>query len=382
MQPVTIIGAGIGGLTTALALQQCGITVHIYEAAPEIRPVGAGIVMAGNAMQVFRKLGLQQRIENTGNRMAVMNITDEQLRLLSAMRPDLLEQQYGVCNTAIHRADLQMILADAVGWEHISLSKRLSAAEQHPDGFRLHFEDGSDAGCGILIGADGIRSVVRQCFFPHTVIRDSGQVCWRGICETTLPPEHRHHAVEAWGKGVRLGITQISDNKVYWYAVANKKRGTAPGLLRELFHDFHPLLSAIVLQTPDSSIHFSAIEDLKPFDHWTAGNMCLVGDAAHATTPNLGQGACQAVEDAYVLGKLLGAGLPTDRAFRRYEQIRRNKAHSIVKQSRMLGRIAHIEYNTLRWLRNWLMKQTPSFLANRQLKWLFDIGEEGKMVRE
>jgi len=370
---IAIVGAGIGGLTAALMLRQKGFTVSVYEAAPEIKPVGAGIVMANNAMQVFKKLGIQDRIEYAGNKVSVMEITDEQLRPLSMMRPEKFGQQYGVCNIAIHRADLQKILAETFGNENIHLSKRLSSIGQG-NRLKLHFEDNTSATAGVLIGADGIRSVVRQHILDGTVIRGSGQVCWRGICKTGVPEKYRHTAVEAWGRGKRFGFVQLDGEKVYWYAVINK------GLLKEqkdipaLFTGFHPDLLDMAEKTGMEDIHFSEIADLKPLSRWSAGNICLLGDAAHATTPNLGQGACQAVEDAYALGVLLSPGNNIENAFRSYEKMRVKKAHAVVSRSRILGQIAHIENGAGRWLRNALMKLTPSSAADRQLQWLFDIG--------
>lgn len=372
-QLITIVGAGIGGLTTALLLKQNGFSVRVYEAAPEIKPLGAGIVMANNAMQIFNKLGLRQRIEIAGNRIAKMKITDEKLKLLSVMSPAKFEKDYGVANIAIHRADLQRILADEIGFENISLSKKLVAMEE-ADEFRLHFDDNTAANCDVVIGADGIKSVVRQSFLGNANIRSTGQVCWRGLCNIQLPASEQPHAIEAWGKGRRFGYVQLGENKLYWYAVVNQQLIANQAPLQQLFEDFHPMMLDMIDKTPVDSIHFSEIVDLEPLHTWQRNKVCLLGDAAHATTPNLGQGACQAIEDAYALSLLLRPGGAVESAFQSYETIRRKKAHAVVNKSRLLGQIAHIENGLVRHLRDIMMRLIPSSAGNKQLRWLFDLG--------
>src|SRR5699024_8667963 len=140
VENISIIGAGIGGLTLALALKQAGFSSTVYESAPEIKPVGAGIVMAGNAMQVFERLGIRQKVENAGRKISKLKITDASLQPIVEMDLIKFEQRYGVHNVAIHRADLQSILAEEVGFQNIELSKRLTKVEKNKD-FRLTFED-------------------------------------------------------------------------------------------------------------------------------------------------------------------------------------------------------------------------------------------------
>ena len=195
-EKIHIIGAGIGGLTTALSLNQLGFDVQVYEGAPAIKPVGAGIVMANNAMQVFDQLGIRSKIEEAGCRVSYMRITDAQFNELSTIDLAAFEQQYGVYNTAIHRSDLQGILAEEVGFEQIELGKRLVQIKKE-EGYRLHFEDKTEEKAQVLIGADGIHSVVRKQLFSPSTLRDSKQICWRGICDLELANHYNHTAVEA-----------------------------------------------------------------------------------------------------------------------------------------------------------------------------------------
>jgi len=370
---IAIVGAGIGGLSTALVLKQKGLPVTVYESTAEIKPVGAGIVMASNAMQIFQKLGVREKIENAGYRVSRMKITDEQLKNISTVDLAKFEQKYGVHNVAIHRADLQRILAEEIGFQHICLGKRLSKIERQ-GAFRLTFENGAVVLSDVVIGADGIHSTVRTQLFKSGTLRDSGQQCWRGVCEIDLPQKYRYEAYEAWGKGKRLGFVRINEQAVYWYAVVNTGMIRSQEMdLRVLFREFHPDILAIISATPEEQVHFSDLMDLKPIFQWQQDNVCLIGDAAHATTPNMGQGACQAVEDAYVIGRLLETGKPISAVFAEYEKIRIRKAHHIVHTSWTIGKAAHLENGLGIWFRNLLMRSLPQSVNNKQLEEIFDI---------
>lgn len=370
---ITIIGAGIGGLTTALTLKQKDFQVSVYESAAEIKPVGAGIILANNAMQVMKKFGLQEKLEKAGNRISAMKITDQKLKPLSVVDLSSFEQKYRVSNLAIHRGDLQKILAKEVGLENINFSKRLSKVEKDTQ-YHLTFADNSNLQTKIIIGADGIKLVVRNQLFAKNTIRNANQICWRGVGEINLPQQYHNELNEAWGKGKRFGFVKISDRKVYWYALANAKHYTGKEVdLAELFQDFHPDILAIIKTSVQSKIITSEITDLQPIEKWQAENVCLIGDAAHATTPNLGQGACQAIEDAYVLGKCLEKEADVQTAFKNYEQIRRKKAHAIVNSSWQIGKLAHLDNHVGIWFRNNLMRYMPQSVNRKQMEMIFNL---------
>jgi 2-polyprenyl-6-methoxyphenol hydroxylase-like FAD-dependent oxidoreductase len=372
-ETVNIIGAGIGGLTTALTLKQKGLNVNIFESSAEIKSVGAGIILANNAMQVFQKLGIQDKIEQLGNKISFMKITDTQLNKISVVDLTEYEKKYGVHNIAIHRGELQKILANEIGYDNIKLSKRLSKIEK-AELFKLTFEDNSSIETKFVIGADGLKSVVRNQLFEKSTLRNANQICWRGICEVDLPQKYHNELNEAWGKGKRFGFVKISDKKVYWYALVNSKNVKANEVnLIDFFSEFHIDILNIISATTKEQIIVSDIIDLKPIDKWQSENVCLIGDAAHATTPNLGQGACQAIEDAYVLGKLLDSGLAIENTFKEYENLRRKKAHTIVNTSWTVGKMAHLESSFGVWLRNLVMKNLPKSANKKQMDMIFNL---------
>ncbi len=369
---IAIIGGGIGGLTMALALKRVGLSFKVFEAANEIKAVGAGIGLGSNAMQVFRHLGIHDDVAAAGRRIAVMTITDAKFRPLSRMDLSRFEKQYELSNYAIHRADLHRVLAKAVGDEHIALNKRLKDIERTAAGFSLLFEDGTINEVTHIIGADGIKSKVRETFFEKGILRDAKQLCWRGVLDAGLPALLDYNAFEAWGKGTRFGVVKVNSRQVYWYLLIDEHLGTLESDVEQLAKAFDPLAQDLVRNTDKEGLIKTRIYDLKSIESWSQKGICLIGDAAHATTPNLGQGACQAIEDAYVLGELL-KNYDIDTSFQKYPQIRMQKAKSVVNLSWILGKVAHWRNPVGLALRNLLMRVAPERMNLKQLEVLFKL---------
>lgn len=365
MNSISIIGAGIGGLTLGNILKQHGLDFTIYESAPEIKPVGSGIMMAINAMQIFDILGLKEKIEKAGNKIHGISITDEKLKLISKTDVLELEKKYNSCNVAIHRADLQKILADNIGFEPIKLNHSLKEI-QKKENYLLHFENRTEIESKIVFGADGIHSKIRNQIFGTGSIRNTQQMCWRGLAEFDLPERFHQEAIEAWGKGKRFGFVKMTDRKIYWYAVINKRIYKPNNSLSENFHGFHPLILNIIDSTLQENIILNEIIDLTPIPTWYSENLCLMGDAAHATTPNLGQGACQAIEDAYIIGKLLEKNKDFNLIFEQFQKIRRKKVDHVVETSLKIGQISQWEKGT--YLRNFLMRLVPEIVNQKMVE--------------
>ena len=364
MNPISIIGGGIGGLTLGNVLKQQNIDFKIYESAPEIKAVGAGIAMAGNAMQIFDKLGLKEKIEKAGTKMQALIITDEKLKTISKTDVLKLGNKYKVCNIAIHRADLQKILSENIS-EHIILNKRLSTIEKK-ENYHLTFEDKTEIESEIVFGADGVKSLVRNQILKSGEIRNAGQKCWRGILQTEIPEKYSHNAYEMWGKGKRFGFVKLSENILYWYALVNEKFYSDDIDLLETFREFHPDILEMIAETYKDQIILNDIIDIKPMNNWSADNLCLIGDAAHATTPNMGQGGCQAVEDAYVIAKLSESEKDWNIVFSQFEKIRKEKVHHIVNTSWTLGKVAQWENCTI--IRNSIFRMIPESVNQKQME--------------
>lgn len=374
---IDIIGAGIGGLTTAIALEKKGIRVRIFEQAKEIKPVGAGIILANNAMQVFEKLGLRNVIEEQGNSISSMKITKPSLSVLSSIDLSYFEQKHQVKNIAIHRGTLQQILIDQLRSTQINLDHRLNRITHTHEGSILEFEHDKNIQSSLLLGADGLHSTVRQCMFPTHTLRHANQLCWRGITHYDLPSDYQHELHEAWGKADRFGFVQIAKNKVYWYAL--KSFSKHPNELsnqdiKSHFSRYHPIVNDLINSTDPKTINKAEITDLTPTNHWYKGQVCLLGDSAHAATPNMGQGACQAIEDAYVLSECLAKHKTAD-AFQEFQALRLPKAHQVVKASWRIGKIAHLTNPLLIGLRNQMMRMTPSSLSRKQSEQIFQLAD-------
>ncbi len=372
---IDIIGAGIGGLTTAIALEQKGIKTRIFEQADKIKPVGAGVILANNAMQVYENLGLRKIIEENGNHISSMNITKANLNLMSKVDLSFFEKKHKVRNIAIHRGTLQQILMNELKSTDLNLNHHITSVEPNDNGYALMFENGEQIQSSTLIGADGLNSVVRQNLFPNSVIRNAKQICWRGVTDFKLPIKYKNELNEAWGKKDRFGFVQIAENKVYWYALKSFKKDKDEFLVNDIetyFSNYHPIVNEIIDSTKEEQINTVEISDLKPTNIWHKENVCLIGDAAHAMTPNLGQGACQAIEDAYILSMCLHK-YDENIAFKEFQKLRLPKAHQVVKASWILGELAHLSNPILIGIRNQLIRLAPSSLNRKQSEQIFQI---------
>ena len=307
---ISIIGAGIGGLTTGIALQTKGFNPEIFEAASLLKPVGAGIILAPNAMKVYQHLGLYDEILAAGNKLNDLNITDHLLKPVMKNNLKAWEQETGISAVAVSRSNLQEILLKAVGPKKVNLNKKVKTYYSTNKKVEVKFEDSTELHTDVLIGADGINSAIRRKMFPEINLRQAGQWCWRGICDLKLPDEFSQGLFELWGAGARFGFVQINNSQIYWYALTNKNiisKDSSLTALKVVFNRFDPIVSKVLAATEGSNVIYGPIQDIKPLHTWFSNNVCLIGDAAHPTTPNLGQGACQAIEDAYLLAELFSS---------------------------------------------------------------------------
>jgi len=374
---IDIIGAGIGGLTLAIALKKKGFIINVFEQAPEIKTVGAGIVLANNAMQVYKQLGLKETLESQGNIIKGFNLATPDLKPMAAATLEQFEEKYGVRNVAIHRGILQQELAKQLTSEQLHTGYELNQINRGEDGLELQFNNGETVHSTLIIGADGANSKVRKSIFPESEIRHTNQICWRGVAHYQLPDAFQHELTEAWGKGVRFGFVKIAPNMVYWFAVKSFKPGKEDlgnAQLTNDFKDFDPMVGELLAATPDDQIHAARLSDLKPMKQWSKGAICLLGDAAHAMTPNMGQGAGQSIEDALMLAQCLGLFNPNE-AFERYQKLRLEKVTQIINRSWQIGKIAHLSNPVAVFLRNNLLKITPDSVNTKQTEMIFELAK-------
>ncbi len=378
---VIIIGGGIGGLATAIALRQRGIEATVFEAAPEIKAVGAGIVMASNAMQVLQRLGVAEKVKANGYALKSARIADEKWNAIQEIDSTYAIAKYGVGSYAIHRAALQKVLLEELSEQHVRLNHKVISVNQNQDKASIKFDNGIEEEGDIVIGADGIKSVVRESIFGKTTYRYSGQTCWRAAVDMPVPVELKDVAYELWGSkaGLRMGIVPVSSNKIYFFCTVRSAAGgndDATTLKEKLIYEyaeFGNLASEILNATDSQKIIRTDIYDFAPIKRWYQGRVVLIGDAAHATTPNLGQGGCQAVEDAYALAHSLSSHQQVEKAFEAFQAIRYAKAKYVVDTSWQFGKITNLSSSWMIKLRNSAIRFVPESTARKSADKLFQL---------
>ena len=379
MPSALIIGGGIGGLTAALAFRQKGWNVAVYEAAPELRPVGKGIWAPANAMQVLNELGLAAAVAEAGCPLDSIQLRTKSGTVLSAFDLGPVKAQYGQTTISIQRAALIGILAAALPVGALHLGKRFSRFESGPDQVAAYFEDGSQAAGDLLVGADGIHSVVREQLFPGVKLRYSGQTCYRGISAMTLPSALTNTCWEVWGGHYRFGFSSIGHGQVYWFAPVNAAAGghAEPGeiaaTLADCYADFPSPIPEIIAASRMTDVIRTDLFDFPPIPRWHEGRVVLIGDAAHAMTPNLGQGGAQAIEDARVLAEEFSKTGSAAQAFERFERIRMPKVKWVANTAWRLGQLAHVQNPLARGLRDLALHWTPERVNRKQLERLYRL---------
>ncbi len=350
----------------------------MYEAAATLEPVGAGIWVPPNAMQVLARLGLSEAVAGAG-------VALERVELCHTggvlQRIDLraIAARCGHPTVSVHRAALQGALAERLRAGTLHLDKRCTGFADEGQRVVVRFADGAQVQAGVLVGADGLHSVIRRTLFPEVTLRYAGQTCYRGVAEAALPEALARTSREIWNGAARFGFSALGAARVYWFAPITASAGGAdePGTvqarLAARFAGFPAPVPALLDRTPEAAIIRTDLHDFPPIARWWQGRAVLLGDAAHAMTPNLGQGGAQAIEDAFVLAESL-ARYPTAReAFRAYEAARRPRASRVVRLSWLLGKLAHARSRLLRVLRNAALRSTPAWISRKQFETLYTL---------
>jgi 2-polyprenyl-6-methoxyphenol hydroxylase-like FAD-dependent oxidoreductase len=375
-----IVGGGIGGLSLAIALQRKGYQVTIFENAPQLKPLGAGLVLAANAIKALMEIGISEEVLKAGKILKVLRIKDLKGNILTEAYSEKLAAKFGsVNNFTIHRADLHQVLVNQLLPGTLQLDKGCVDFHQDSSGVDLTFADGSTAHADYVIACDGIHSAIRKKLLPNSRPRYAGYTCWRAVIDDVPANVDMNETSETLGPGRRFGIAPLNDNRLYWFACINTASKDSemramkiPDLL-SYFSNFHFPISDIIKKTENSRLIWNDIIDIKPLKKFAFNNIVLLGDAAHATTPNLGQGACMAIEDAAVLSNCIERYASVEDAFVQYEKKRIARTTTIVNNSWRMGKVMQLENALLIKLRNQLIKSTPAWVAEQQIKMLSDV---------
>lgn len=377
---ILVVGAGIGGLVLTRALLRLGLSVVLVEREEVPQATGAGITLGANAMRALRGLGLGERLEERGRAISAGALLDARGRVLSAGDLSQIEARYGK-TYAMDRRDLHAILRAEL--EQTDQGAELSECsgtsvrtiEEQETCVRVELDDGRRFSVGAVIGADGIYSRVRELVFGVIEPVYSGYTCYRftghvrgGLSRT----------VEMWGHGQRVGLVPLPGDRVYAFLVENSARGSfrdrslrSVSEVRRRFSGFGgdvPRVLEALDEGRDALLHHD-IEEIR-MRSWVRGRVALLGDAAHAMSPNLGQGAGMAIEDAVVLARELSAQGDVSAALLAYESRRRPRVSEIQTRSRRLGIVGQWSSPFAVWLRNQAMRSAPARAAERTIEGL------------
>lgn len=346
---VVIIGAGMGGLATGIALRQAGYEVEIYDRVSELRPAGAGISLWSNGVKVLNRLGLGKEIASIGgqmDRVAYYSNTGEKLTDFSLQT---LIEQVGQRPYPVARTDLQEMLLQVFGAENVQLNSKCVAIEQDSDRVTAIFEDGRKATGDVLVAADGTHSMTRSYVLGHAVERRYvGYVNWNGL----VPASEDLAPKNSWdvyvGEHKRASMMPVGGDRFYFFFDVPLPKGivSQPEIYQEdlasFFKGWAAPVQNLIQRLDPLKTNRVEIHDVAPLQTLVRDRVALLGDAAHSTAPDLGQGGCQAMEDALVLTACLQTtNISVADALKRYEAERKDRVADIITRARKRSNMTH-----------------------------------------
>jgi len=372
---IVIIGGGIGGLTAAVALARHGLVAEVYEQAPALDEVGAGVGLWPNALAALELIGLSGKVARLAVKVDRHGVRRSDGTWLMSFPGELMAERWGAGLALVHRAELQHLLAAELNPSAVHLGARCTGVEDGDRAVTAHFADGRDVQADVLVGADGVRSAVRTALFGPASLRYRGYITVRGVTAAGSVPFPVDGA-ETWGRGARFGLGPTSGDRIIWWATwkaaaGGKNDGETAARLREIFGAWHDPIPAIIDATPKTAVIRKDIYDCRPTRTWSRGRVALLGDAIHPMAPDLGQGACQAIVDAATLAACLADSHGSRAALREYQQRRWRNAALNTLMARTMGTMGLWEGRITCTARNTLARAMPLSLQLRQFDLLF-----------
>lgn len=377
-----VVGAGIGGLAAAVALRRIGWRVEVFERAAALGEVGAALSLAPNAVKALRELGLEPAMRAAACALDGLESRTRSGRRITGVDAGLLKDRYDAGLFNVHRAALHGLLRDALGDAAIHTGHTATGVTASASGASVAF-DGPQGRISIdadlVVAADGVRSGLRADLFPaYPGPTYAGYTVWRGLVPAEAADRIGVPArlSETWGRGARFGSAPIGDGRAYWYAFENAEPGATPehrvAALVARFADWHHPIPALIAATPAEALLRGDVHYLaEPLESFTTGRVALLGDAAHAVTPDIGQGACLALEDAVVLAaELSAAAVPA--ALRSYDASRRPRTQALARESGRIGRMLMNPSRIVTGLRDASATVLPASLAMKTIADIYD----------
>jgi salicylate hydroxylase len=354
---VGIVGAGIGGVALARALSQAGIEYRIFERAPAFGEIGAGVQMTPNAVKVLKALDLEPDLKHIGFLPQAMVGRNWKIarELFRTPLKDSCQALYDADFYHVHRADLHAILAKDIPADQAKLGVSCTGMSQNGTMAVAHFSDGSQFEADLIVGADGVRSVIRESLWGKEDAQYTGHICWRALVAVDKHPlpfvspdsnfwmGPKGHVVTYYVKGgSAVNIVAVNESAA-WVEESWNSKSTQAELLNG-FKGWHPNLVELFKRTDPDAIYKWGLFDRDPMKSWSKGCATLLGDAAHPMLPFLSQGAAMAIEDGYVLAQALkhyGAE-NLSQALAAYEAERRPRTSRVQLEARERGRTYHL----------------------------------------
>ncbi|MFK4071717.1 FAD-dependent monooxygenase [Streptomyces sp. NPDC029674] len=366
-----VVGGGIGGLAAAIGLRRIGWEVTVVERAATLGDAGAGISLAANGLRALDELGVGKAVRDASRGQYSGGTRTPEGGWLARMDGAVLERAVGTPIMGIPRSTLHRLLRESLPAEALLIGSAAAVGQAGPGTVRVDCGD-TVLDADLVVAADGIGSKVRELLFPaHPGPVHSGSTVLRAITEQ--PVGLRTDFELTWGRGAEFGHIAFHDGRAEWHAVLSLPAGTRfPDPLAELrrrFRTWHDPIPALLDATrPGDVLHHDVNELRTPLPSFAVGRIALLGDAAHAMTPNLGQGACQALEDAVSLAAALSAESTVEAALTRYDAERRPRSQEVARAARQAGRMGQqLSHPLAVALRNTAMRLTPSRAAMRMI---------------
>ena len=339
MRSAVVVGAGIGGVTAASVLARAGWRVTVLERAPELGEVGAGISIWPAALRVLDDLGVGEKLRGETSLSGSAGVRRPDGKWLAAIDPSGYELP-----RLVHRARLHEAIRESLP-DTVEIRTGVTVTSATADG-ELAIGSRETLTAELVVAADGVRSAIRRSLLPGgRAPRYAGYTAYRGIAPAGIVDT----GGETWGRAQRFGYVRMVDGRCYWYATRNVAEGTSSAqtahadVLR-YFGDWHDPIPELLRRTPADEVLINDLYDLElPLPSFAHGRVALLGDAAHAMTPNLGQGACAAIEDAAALVRALDDEPDVVTALAAYDSERRKPTAKLVRRSRRIGTLGQLD---------------------------------------